>query len=245
MTSGNKRRRGPFRYICFVRRRKTLIWIFAVIGGLGLCLWVMSKTYVLTVFTIPTSANEPTLFVGDHVWASRLKSPEQHHLVFFYRHDKLAQAGDVGCYRLVAKAGQTVELRNSIAYVDGKLVDDSTQLSFPYLFKAEVFVVPEELKKYDHPEIAPGTLMVYVPPGYATTLSKDYTITPMRNTKGLGDERLAEPFRGKHWNRDWLGPVTVPPGKVFLLGDSRCNAFDSRFTGFIDEHDLIGGVIGY
>ena len=37
-----------------------------------------------------------------------------------------------------------------------------------------------------------------------------------------------------------FGPVTVPSGHYFLLGDNRDNANDSRFQGFIPERDIRG-----
>lgn len=40
--------------------------------------------------------------------------------------------------------------------------------------------------------------------------------------------------------RDNLGPITVPSGKLFMMGDNRDFSHDSRFWGFADETDVKG-----
>lgn len=43
--------------------------------------------------------------------------------------------------------------------------------------------------------------------------------------------------------RDNYGPVTVPPGKLFFMGDNRDRSYDSRFYGFVSKNSIKGKTL--
>jgi signal peptidase I len=57
---------------------------------------------------------------------------------------------------------------------------------------------------------------------------------------GVKDPRIKPAGAG---NEDQYGPVVVPEGTVFTLGDYRDNSLDSRFFGFVNKNDVVGKAL--
>lgn len=105
-------------------------------------------------------------------------------------------------------------------------------------------------------EPRPGDILVFKFPGQKDDFIKrcvaveGQTVEVKRSVLYVDGEPRTEPFT-KHIHGGRLagrssnfGPVTVPEGQLFMMGDNRDNSSDSRVHGFVDwDRDVKGKAI--
>ena len=159
--------------------------------ALALLLALVVRSSVVEAFWVPSGSMLPTIQIGDHLFVNKMAYALRVPLLGTKLYDVgTVHRGDIVVFvsptdhstdlikRVVAIAGDTVEIRDKHVLINGKPMPDSHAR----------FVDPQ--------------------------------------------------FRGTP--RDDFGPVVVPPGKFFVLGDNRDQSYDSRYWGFADVDSIKG-----
>lgn len=99
--------------------------VITIVLGLGLAL--LLRTFVVESYVIPSGSMLYTLQLGDRLIGEKVsyyfRSPEPGEIVTF-EHDDGMGGKEILIKRVIAVAGQTVDLKDGHVYVDGKLLDE-------------------------------------------------------------------------------------------------------------------------
>ncbi|MDR7210120.1 signal peptidase I [Flavobacterium piscis] len=188
-------------------------------------------------------ANEPTLKLNSTVFISESKVPVQNDFIS-YNYESEIFGKETRIHRLVAKENDVLEIKNGIVYVNKKDIDQGK--NFVHFYK---------LPKYHYLDIKQKENII--DQFYAVPVGKDsvnallpdlvaekYNLKSKRQIKkqGIADIYIKKLYH-KDWNEDNFGPLTIPKGKIFIIGDNRHNSEDSRYIGLIDFTQIIGTVV--
>lgn len=180
---------------------------------LAVILALLIRSFVVQAFKIPSGSMLDTLLIGDHL--------------------------------LVTKFAYDLKV---------PLTSLAIELNDPKQGDIVVFLFGQDVPRFFE---EPGRWLQCNLPGLADeACPKDFIkriiglpgdIVEVRNKRVLVNGReLVEPYaqyRDPHRSiqpRDKLGPLKVPEGKFFVLGDNRDESLDSRFWGFVDRQRIKG-----
>ncbi|MDO7854739.1 signal peptidase I [Hymenobacter convexus] len=214
------------------------------LGALALVLWVAGRlTHAFDFYQTPSNANAPTFIIGDQFFISRWVKPER--LDFIAYRSSLPEDGPtVFSHRLCGLPGDTVELRRSRLFVNGQDLDLGLQLVHHYaLARADYARLPRPLFKDTTGIIPIGDSLYQV--GLADADAARPALRAVRKVQPAGyrNPAILNVFPAGR-NEDNFGPVVVPAGAYFVLGDNRQNARDSRYIGWVRQADVVGTVLG-
>jgi signal peptidase I len=209
--------------------------------------WAL-RSLIVAPFSIPSGSMLPTLYIGDYLavvkWPygySRYSFPFGVPSFSGRLFEHLPKRGDVVVFRhpsedadlikrVIGLPGDTIQIRNGALVLNGRRVarEHMPPYSMPISANSPCKVVPPSTPFVGVIHNQPYCLY----PAYRETLPNGPSYTVLDQV----DDGAADNF----------GPVRVPAGHVFLMGDNRDDSLDSRFgaaeggIGMVPLQNLIG-----
>jgi len=222
--------------------KKTFRISLIFIGILFATYTVLGQTDMLKIYNIPTVANEPGIMLNSKIFVSNLADYENGDFVC-YKYDNEMMGEHIRVHRLLGKSGDIVEIKNGSLYLNDKNVDDNLELKHFYIINPTEFqnlldkkLVRQEDLMFKRDEEVYVFLIDKIAKQHG--LSSKIKLEPEKKS----DKIIAETYN-EDWNQDNFGPLEIPDGKCFVIGDNRHNSEDSRYIGLINESDIVGTVV--
>jgi signal peptidase I len=202
-------------------------WIKSV--GAAILLFFVIRTFLITAYSIPSESMEETLLVGDYLMANNalfgatipftdvklpaLRDPKRGEIVVFRPTYNEPQIDVVK--RVIGTPGDTLQMADGLLFRNGQRVNER------YAHYDQGYDEPIELEGFGmmDPTIRPEAYGAknHLPLLLPTVNPRQYR--PSRN--------------------NW-GPLVVPAGHYWLMGDNRDQSLDSRYMGPIPRRTIRG-----
>jgi signal peptidase I len=210
-------------------------------GAVGAGAWKLG----VQGYRIPTSSMYPTIEIGDHLFVDKLSihwKPIERGEVVLLRYP--CDPSVVYVKRAVAVGGDSVEVRCDTLYINGRPVPSS------------LVAKDWEYEDYDTTDHAWERTRVSRSHEVLNGHAYDLYESPYKvGERDFPTASIAPTCRGPHAVQGQIvghggtgcGPqlqYIVPKGSVFVLGDNRFKAVDSRNWGAVREDDILGRVVG-
>lgn len=190
--------------------RWTWEWVKSLV--IAFALFLLIRTFAIEAFRIPTGSMESTLLVGDFLLVNKAVYGAQVPGTGM----RLPSIGEPGRGDIVVFTPPHEPDKNYVKRLVG-LPGDTLRMRDKILF-VNGEMVPEPYAQHVDP------LDVHAP---GMRWQTDY----------IPDAALRMSYRP---TRDSWGPLVVPPGKYFVLGDNRDDSEDSRYWGFVEGAAIKG-----
>lgn len=175
------------------------------------------------------------------VFTSNLKNPERYDFIIYKHHGDNKITPYV--YRLCGLPGDKIVIKNGELFVNGQSTDKLFSTYLHYRLSAQQFadIKPflKSISDEENHDSASDEIIVPLTREFAAkhNLLSAQIIHPYEPHSQV-EEEYHQP-----WSIDNFGPLVIPEGRYFMLGDNRHYALDSRYTGLVNEDDFIATVL--
>jgi len=187
-----------------------LKWMLIIFFGFIIVL--TTSSFVFQAFKIPSGAMIPTLLVGDHIFVNK----------FAYKFNDL-ERGDVIVFRFPVEDS----VNKGVYYIKRVIGLPGDEINIK---GRDLYVNGEKIK-----QVFNDKYIYYDGSGMEITTDKYLASLSDKEFEVIYKEGLLNTTKGK-----LNFPLTIPQGKIFVLGDNRDNSYDSRFWGFVPLDNITG-----